>query len=357
MSRLINYWLVVGFMSATSLAQAKATIVIKNKDAAGQGFNDATPFLPVGGNNAITLGQARMNAFQAAAAIWTVRLQSAVEIDVDAQWASLTCSATSGVLGQAGTIAVFQDFPNAPAANTSYPGALANAIAGEDLSPTSSEISATFNSALGTASCFSSNPWYYGLDGAGPANAVDLVTIVAHELAHGLGFQTYFNVTTGSKYAGLNDAYLLKLEQFGASPSAFSAMTDAERAVASTTEPNLLWTGALVTQAGLSTLKTGMNHGLVRLYGPSPVQVGSSVTHFSSAISASQLMRPDYVQAQHDPGLALALLQDVGWPVSGVTQAPASPWWSTALLASALMSTAILLAKRGTRSAPRQKLT
>lgn len=323
-------------------AQAKATIVINNKDATGQGFNDLTPFTSIGGNNATTLGQARMNAFQAAAAIWTTRLESKVEIDVDAQWSALTCSATSGVLSQAGTIAVFQNFSNAPFANTSYPGALANAIAGEDLSPTSSEISATFNSTLGTAACFANNPWYYGLDAAGPSNAVDLVTIAAHELGHGLGFQTYIDVTTGAKYAGMDDAFLLYLEQFGASPPTLAAMTDAERVLACKSAPNLLWTGSQVTAAGLSSVTAGLSHSLVPLYAPNPVQVGSSVNHFSSTLVPSQMMRPDYVQAQHDPGLALPLMQDIGWPQPQATPVPSSPRWFAALLATALVAAAML---------------
>lgn len=334
--------LVTGLMFVATAAHATATIVIINKDAAGQGFNDPTAFTKVGGNNATTLGQARMNAFQAAAAIWAARLQSKVEIDVDAQWSSLACSASSGVLGQAGTSAVFQNFPNAPHANTSYPGALANAIAGEDLSPASSDIAATFNSALGTPSCFASNPWYYGLDAAGPSNAVDLVTIVTHELGHGLGFQTYLDVTTGAKYAGMDDAFLLNLEQFGASPSALFDMSNAQRVLACISEPNLLWTGSLVTAAGLSTLTAGLNHGLVPLYAPSPVQVGSSANHFSSAIAPSQLMRPDYVKAQHDPGLALPLMNDIGWPQPQTAQVPASPGLITALLAASLIAVAFM---------------
>jgi hypothetical protein len=338
--------LVAGLIFAASTARAKATIVIIDKDAAGQGFNDNTPFSPVGGNNATTLGQARMIAFQAAAAIWSTRLESSVEIDVDAQWAALACSIYSGVLGQAGTIAVFQNFSHAPYPNTSYAGALANALAGEDLDPKTSEIAATFNTALGTASCFPSNPWYFGLDGAGPSYAVDLVSIVAHELGHGLGFQTYINVSTGAKYAGMDDAYLLNLEQYGASPSVLRDMTDAERALADTSEPSLLWTGSQVTQAGLSTLTAGVNHGLVRLYGPNPIRVGSSVTHFSSVVNPSQLMRPDYIRAQHDPGLALPLLQDIGWPVPQPTQVPESNWWSIGLLACAFIAAAAFLTKQ-----------
>ena len=51
-----------------------------NGDPAGVGFNDATVVAPVGGNPGITLGQQRLNAFQAAANKWGATLTSAVHI-------------------------------------------------------------------------------------------------------------------------------------------------------------------------------------------------------------------------------------------------------------------------------------
>ena len=51
-------------------AQAAATITIVNGDPAGVGFNDPTAVAPVGGNAGATLGQQRLNAFQAAANRW-----------------------------------------------------------------------------------------------------------------------------------------------------------------------------------------------------------------------------------------------------------------------------------------------
>ena len=42
----------------TARAQA-ATIVVDNLDLPGEGFNDPTPAVPVGGNTGTTLGQQR----------------------------------------------------------------------------------------------------------------------------------------------------------------------------------------------------------------------------------------------------------------------------------------------------------
>ena len=53
-----------------------ATIVIVNADGPGEGFNDATPAAPVGGNAGTTLGQQRLIAFEHAANIWGAELDT-----------------------------------------------------------------------------------------------------------------------------------------------------------------------------------------------------------------------------------------------------------------------------------------
>ena len=70
-----------------------ATISILNGDGANEGFNDTTPVAPVPGNPGTTLGQQRLNLFQAAADRWAAMLVSDVEIVVLARFDSLTCNA------------------------------------------------------------------------------------------------------------------------------------------------------------------------------------------------------------------------------------------------------------------------
>src|SRR5215813_6832304 len=80
-------------------AFAAANIVIQNNDAANVGFNDPTPAAPVSGNSGTTVGQQRLIAFQFAASVWGATLDSGPTITIAARWdASLTCTATSGVL-------------------------------------------------------------------------------------------------------------------------------------------------------------------------------------------------------------------------------------------------------------------
>ncbi len=58
-----------GVLSVASIGgtAAAATFQIVNIDSAGEGFNDNTPAVPVGGNDGTTVGQQRLIAFQYAA--------------------------------------------------------------------------------------------------------------------------------------------------------------------------------------------------------------------------------------------------------------------------------------------------
>ena len=252
--------LALGLAGAALQAQAAATIVIQNLNAAGEGFNDATPAAPVGGNAGTTLGQQRLIAFQAAANSWGATLTSTQTIVVRATFEPLTCTATSAVLGSAGAFNIWRDFPGAAQTNAWYPQALANKLTGTNLSAgdpvNGQDIRARFNSRLGLfPDCLTGSPFYLGLDNNhGPL--IDLVTVVLHEFGHGLGFQTFTSGSTGAQFDGrpsiwdffMFDNSINKL---------WVAMTDAERATSSLNTRKLAWTGANVTNAVPQVLSLG----------------------------------------------------------------------------------------------------
>src|ERR1044071_7665721 len=151
-------------VAASVQARAAATIVIQNNDPAGSGFNDPTPAAPVGGTTGTTVGPQRLNAFQFAAILWGATLRSDVPITIRASWGALPCDAEGVTLASAGAIRTHSNFPNAPFTNTLYPGALANALSGTDLRPGEPEITAQFNSSVGSANCFGGTRFYLGLD-------------------------------------------------------------------------------------------------------------------------------------------------------------------------------------------------
>jgi hypothetical protein len=313
-----------------------ATLVIDNADSPGQGLNDPTPFTPIGGNTATTLGAARLAVFNQAAALWGAHLTSAVPIHVSTQMIPLTCNTTSALLAYTSAGSVQRDFPGAPAAATWYVQALANALAGTALAPGTPDIETQFNSALGTAGCLPTTPFYLGLDAHPGKGQVDMLTVVLHELSHGLGFQTYVDFTTGAKLGGLDDALLVAIRQFGATPLALSAMTDAQRVSAGISDPNLYYAGPRVESAA-STLTAGLISGHVRLYAPSPFQPGESVSHYSTALTPNQLMEPIYTGPTRDLALTEDLLRDAGWGLVGqAPSVPALPGGARLLLALAL---------------------
>jgi hypothetical protein len=233
--------------------------MINVKDSAGEGFNDTTQATPVGGNTGTTIGSQRLIVFQYVASIWASYLQSTVPIMIDASFDPLDCN----VLGSAGPQTVFSDFmpsgntPGPEHGHTWYVEALANKRAGRDLSAVTSDISAMFNSAVGTASC-GGGSWYYGLDGQEPAGSYNLVTTILHEFGHGLGFLSLAGSSAGiygRNYPyNLNPAtnqddiwnYFLYDNSTG---KHFNDMSVAERSRAITNTNALVWDGPAVTVA------------------------------------------------------------------------------------------------------------
>jgi hypothetical protein len=310
--RFTTAFLVASLMLAG--AASAATVVIQNNDGAGEGFNDPTPVAAVGGNPGTTLGAQRLNAFTYAANLWGARLQSSVTILVRAQMDPQTCTPTAAVLGSAGTVTVFRDFANAPVAGTWYCQALANSRAGSDLDAANPDINATFNSNLnGSAGCLGGRKWYYGYDSTPPGSDIDFISVVTHEIGHGLGFQTFVG-QTGARFMNFNDQYMIKLDQLGAVPSSYSAMTDAQRGAANISDPNLRWTGANVDAYAAGIPVTGgLSGSHVRVHAPNPYVPGSSVSHFSTAVTPNEIMEPNYTGPNHNIELTLQLFKDEGW--------------------------------------------
>ncbi|MGH9891503.1 MAG: hypothetical protein ACREA0_05865 [bacterium] len=328
----MNRLALIGLGVFLSIAQPSyaATITILNLDGAGEGFND--PGAPdaastAGGNTGATLGAQRLLAFQFAANLWGAAINSTVEIKVGAQFNALFCNATSATLGSAGPNTVHRDFVGAPVAATFYVQALANARAGADLDEITNDIEAEFNSTLGTT-CPILLAWYYGLNGIPPAGTIDFPTVVLHEIAHGLGFLSLVDLGTGAKFLGLDDAYMRLLENH-ATGLLFPTMTNAERVAAQTAGPNLHWTGTEAITCGNSALTSGRDPatGHIEMFAPSPIQQGSSVSHFSTSLAPNQLMEPFINEPLLNLNVVVdpCLLVDLGWTLVPLVPPPPPP--------------------------------
>ncbi len=250
-----------------TIASAAARIVVINVDGPDEGFNDPTPVAPVGGNPGLTKGEQRLIAFRYAAALWGLMLDSSVEIRVRAQFGPLGAN----VLGSAGATYAYANFggepgfPGAAFANTWYQSALADKRAGTDLrvafggAPTDPDISANFSSDF---------DFYLGLDGNHGAQ-VDLVTVVLHELAHGLGFANFVNETTGSNLSGLTDAYSQYTLDTTTGQTWADMGTNAERAASALRTDKIVWDGNGVAAAVPHVLEFGRPE--VNIYAPASI--------------------------------------------------------------------------------------
>lgn len=242
-----------------------ATITIVNVDGPGEGFNDPAPVKPVGKNTGRTLGQQRLIAFQFAADIWGTTIDSNVAIKIQASFDPLSCTANSGVLGSAGPTQIVSDFPGAEFANTWYAVALGNKEAGLDLVPglpgtNADDIGARFNSSLGAVKpdgtpCLTGLNWYYGLDDK-HGNNIDLVTVLLHEFAHGLGFLSVVNEANGSEIHGLTDIFSRHILD-NTTGLTWDQMTNAQRKASALSSRNVVWNGTNVFGAVPSVLSLG----------------------------------------------------------------------------------------------------
>jgi hypothetical protein len=298
---------------------AMADLVLVNRDDPGEGFNDPTPAAPVGGNPGTTIGEQRLIAFQRAIDLWSQHLTSPVDIRIAATFDELECNSSSVTLGMAGPFSVFRDFAGAPVANTYYPAALADRLAGRDLAPDEEDIEAIFNSTFGTTCAFPAG-WYYGLDAAPRGDDSDLVTVVLHELGHGFGFLTLIDVRTGGRFDNRDDIYMTFLLDDRTGDS-FSEMTNGQRRSATTSTTHLKWFGSEVVAASGSLNNGADGSGRVEIYAPADPIEGSSLSHWSDRLGPNELMEPFLTQPIHDVGLAAELLGDIGWTADVFCQA------------------------------------
>lgn len=265
-------------------------------------------------------------AFQYAVDIWSALLTADVTIEIDAVWQDLP----GNTLGSAGANGYYTlNGSGLPLDGGIYPVALANHFVGYDINDGAPEINANFDS--GTS-------WYLGTDGNAPSNQFDFVSVVLHEIGHGLGFAgsaTYAEDGTGSFLAGSTlFAFDSFVELGDATPVGSLANAPVELGAALVSD-DLFWNGAGALAA---------SSGSVKMYAPGAWTPGSSYSHFDESTygqgDPASLMTPQigFGEVIHDPGaMALGLLSDIGWTAgypentSGCTYANACNYSASAI--------------------------
>lgn len=307
---------------STATANA-AGIVIVNGDGAGEGFNDTTSVSAVGGNSATTLGAQRLAVFNQAAAILNATFDVQQTVQVNAQFNTLSCTTYSATLGSAGPANYYLPYDSGTGTYQMIADALANQLYATDVETSMVEISAQFNSNLGNTGCLDGYGWYLGFDApTGTLNS--LLSVVLHELMHGMGFLSLLN-PDGSSAAIFNgnpifDPYTKQLYDNSQSAK-LTDLSQSQRAAAEINNSNLVWNGS-AANTYVGNYSSGVNNNRMQMYAPSSYISGSSVSHFDTALTPNEIMEPNYTEFLNDAGLAKYALADIGWTLLAANQAP-----------------------------------
>lgn len=256
-------------------------------------------------------------AFQYAVDIWESELTSPVPIRIMAEWKPLE----SGVLGEAVWGRAYANFGGEQHLNTFYPVALAEKLSGRELNDASeADVVASFNS---------NASWYFGTDGNTPAGKMDMVTIVLHEIAHGLGFTDTYDVegaegSVGLSSGGISVPFIFDLfVEDGASDNLVDDFQSPSPSLKVALQSTNLFFNSPLSVAALGGTKP-------ELFAPSTFDGGSSISHldegtFSASGDANRLMTPHiaFGESIHVPGGALlGMLGDMGWVNVDIQHAP-----------------------------------
>ncbi|MEM8931243.1 MAG: PA domain-containing protein [Acidobacteriota bacterium] len=225
------------------------------------GFFDPRPFDGAPGNDATTLGEARINLFVTVFTRWAQTLESAVDVDVIVLWSPQFCDPNQGaVLAAAGSTFIFFD-DTLPVPDTWYHAALTEALVGADVTGPvdmgGGDIVVFMNSNIDEGCLGDGTGYYYGLDGNDPPNQIDIAPVILHEVGHGLGMSNFANETTGETpqdLPSIYDTFSRDIDQ----AKTWAQMNNAERVQSAVNFGRLEWTGANATAAAQALLATGV---------------------------------------------------------------------------------------------------
>lgn len=272
-------------------------------------------FNPPGGSDLVPWPTAARQAFNHAVRIWETLLNGTQTIEINAYWST---NVAPGVLGFSSPDMSYRDYASFPVAGTWYAVALANEFEGSDLNGIDPEMNTTYNADFA---------WYFGTDGNPGAGEYDFVTVVLHEICHGLGYTAWMDWDDGTGddecagvagegcwgdgtgYPGAYDRLVIT----GTSVQLITLDNPSTTLGNRLTGNNLYFDGA--------NARAAYGGGPPRLYAPAVWDSGSSIAHLDSATfdgTSHALMTPslDLGESAHHPGtISIGILEDIGWPV------------------------------------------
>lgn len=259
-----------------------------------------------------------VEAFEFAMALWAEHVHSEISIKISANWVSLNdrtlASATTGrVIKLPGSIYSLPDTWYA----ISQISAMANRPIREQLDEVDYDINMDVN-------C-NREEWYFGTDGNVPSEHYDFVTVILHEIAHGLGFLGGFTANSDAETAELAFDDPIIYDRF--------VVDGQENKLINTDiypDPSEELYNALIGERGgvffdgenaTGSLSDFGEIDRAKLFTPDPYRQGSSYSHldlltFRQTINALMVPNIDQAFAIHTPGpLLCGILSDMGWPL------------------------------------------
>ncbi|MEL6925996.1 MAG: hypothetical protein AAFO94_18285, partial [Bacteroidota bacterium] len=204
-----------------------------------------------------------------AARIWESQLVSPVDIRIQVSWEAFD---ERGVLASAGPTTLYRDFEGALEPEIWYAVALAESLIGINLNEDDPDINVVINSETN---------WYTALDGNTPRNRIDMVSVILHELGHGLGFfASTMSPGDSTGVIGLDDLPLIYdvfLEN-GAGQHLINPLFFESPSVELLDE---LTGNDLFFDSEAATL---LNGGLPQLWAPAEFEEGSSISHLDERL-------------------------------------------------------------------------
>jgi hypothetical protein len=258
-------------------------------------------------------------AMERARSILETMLPADTKFTILASWEKIT---TSGVLGNSSITGYVGGWGiDALNPRALYPVGLAEKIAGKSLnSDAEGDMILRINNSIN---------WYLGIDGQTPLNQYDLITVVLHEICHGLGFFDSMNTNSSTGWYGISSIPMIYdsfIENFEG-----KRLTDTLSFLNYSAALRSQFTGGQLYLSGpLLKNYSIVNHypaSRARLWAPSIWDAGSSISHLDENVTPeiNSLMTPyiDFGEAIHDPGkFTFSILGDLGWINTRIIPSP-----------------------------------
>jgi hypothetical protein len=248
-------------------------------------------------------------AFQKAVSIWEGILISKIPIRIQATWEDISGS----TLAYSRASRVFRNVANVPYNDVWYVGPLAEAIAGKDLNNGDFDMLVNLNSNIS---------WSYSTNGAIFPGRYDLITIVLHEIAHGLGFSSSMKLINNDSEGEWGQSGFPYIYDIFLQNGKDVTLTNTKAFL----NPSVDLQSQLISEdIYFQVSNPKFNQNLPKIFSPNPFKTGGSISHLDEAAypsgSVNSLMSPAIRSAEaiHDPGeLILSMMNQIGWPVNNL---------------------------------------